>query len=51
LPVLLVWHQGFERISDAIVAERQIKGWRREKKQALIEGRFSDLPALSKTAR
>jgi predicted GIY-YIG superfamily endonuclease len=32
-PVKLVFHQHFERIEDAIAAERRIKGWRREKKE------------------
>jgi putative endonuclease len=43
-PVTLVFHQYFERIEDATAAERQIEGWRREKKEALIRG---DYPALS----
>lgn len=50
-PVELVWHYEFERIADAALLERKIKGWRREKKIALIEGRFEDLPGLSRTAR
>lgn len=33
---------------DAYVLEHKIKGWRREKKIALIEGRFGDLPRLSR---
>jgi putative endonuclease len=33
--VTLVYYQQFQRITDAISAERQIKGWRREKKEAL----------------
>jgi putative endonuclease len=33
-PVTLVYHQQFRRITDAIEAERQVKGWRREKKEA-----------------
>src|SRR5216684_7974502 len=33
-PVSLVFHEAFERIEDAVSAERQIKGWRREKKEA-----------------
>jgi putative endonuclease len=45
-PVTLVYHQAFERITDAIAAERQVKGWRREKKEALIRGDFELLPAL-----
>jgi putative endonuclease len=47
-PVTLVYHQAFERIADAIAAERQVKGWRREKKEALIRGDFALLPALSR---
>ena len=35
-PVTLVFQQYFERIEDAFAAERQVKGWRREKKEALI---------------
>ena len=37
-PVRLVFSQWFERITDAIAAERQVKGWSRAKKQALIAG-------------
>jgi len=37
-PVELVWSEYFDRITDAIAAERQIKGWSRKKKVALIEG-------------
>jgi putative endonuclease len=47
-PVTLVYHQHFLRITDAIEAERQVKGWRREKKEALIRGDFELLPALSR---
>jgi putative endonuclease len=47
-PVELLFHQGVERITDAIAAERQVKGWRREKKEALIAGAFGLLPALSR---
>jgi predicted GIY-YIG superfamily endonuclease len=47
-PVRLVFSQEFERITDAIEAERKVKGWSRAKKEALIAGRFDDLKALSK---
>ena len=47
-PVTLVYHQHFQRITDAIEAERQVKGWRREKKEALIRGDFELLSALSR---
>jgi predicted GIY-YIG superfamily endonuclease len=46
--VTLVYHQQFQRITDAIAAERQLKGWRREKKEALIRGDFELLTALSR---
>jgi len=46
-PVELVFQQFFERIDDAIAAERQIKGWRREKKAALICGDYAVLPSLA----
>lgn len=48
-PVELVWAQECEHIEDAYVLEHKIKGWRREKKFALIEGRYPDLPALSRS--
>jgi len=47
-PVTLVYSEWFQRITDAIAAERQIKGWSRAKKEALIRGDFGALRALSK---
>ncbi len=47
-PVELVFHQEFDRITDAISAERQVKGWRRAKKEALISGQYDLLPELAK---
>ncbi len=47
LPVTLVWHQEFDSRVEALEMERRVKGWRREKKQALIEGRMEDLRRLS----
>ena len=48
LPVTLVWNQEFESRVEALEMERRVKGWRREKKKALIEGRVEDLRSLSK---
>ena len=31
-----------------LCAEKQVQGWSRKKKQALIESRYSELPQLSK---
>ncbi|GLK70718.1 GIY-YIG nuclease family protein [Ancylobacter dichloromethanicus] len=42
-PAVLVWSEPFERITDAIAAERQIKGWSRIKKQALTRGEWETL--------
>ena len=47
-PVKLVFMETYDRIIDAIVRERQIKGWSRKKKQALIALRYDRLPDLSK---
>ena len=47
-PVTLAYSQWFERITDAIAAERQVKGWSRAKKEALIRGDFEALRGLSK---
>src|SRR5665213_4140217 len=48
LPVARVWSQEFQRITDAIAAERQIKGWSRAKKEALITGNFNLISVLAK---
>ena len=46
-PVVLVWSEHFDRITDGIACERQLKGWSRAKKEALIRGDFSILSTLS----
>ena len=47
-PVKLVFSQHFDRISDAVAAERQLKGWSRAKKEALIKGDLDALKILAK---
>ena len=47
-PVELVFAQEFDRITDAIAAERQIKGWSRAKKEALIAGNMDRLKCLAR---
>ena len=47
-PVKLVFSEHYERIVDAIAAERRIKGWSRAKKEAYLRGDFSKLVALAK---
>src|SRR5210317_1633996 len=46
-PVKLKFYYGFPDKESALSFEKQVKGWRREKKMALIEGRWDDLPELS----
>lgn len=47
-PVELAFAQEFDRITDAVAAELQIKGWSRAKKEALMRGDLSALVKLSK---
>jgi putative endonuclease len=47
-PVTFMFQEVFERVDDAVTAERQIKGWRREKKEALIRGEYAALPSLAR---
>jgi putative endonuclease len=47
-PVTLVYSEYFDRIVDAVSAERQIKGWGRAKKEALMRNDFDELKALAR---
>jgi len=46
-PVKLVFSQGVPIFYEAIAAERQVKGWSRVKKEAMIKGDFDLLPKLA----
>jgi len=48
-PVELAWCAFDESVERVFVWEKQIQGWSRAKKQALIDGRMSDLPGLSRS--
>lgn len=48
LPVELVHFEEYDRIDEAFHREKQVQGWSRAKKSALIESRQSTLPSLSK---
>jgi putative endonuclease len=50
-PVVLVWHDHFANISDAVAVERQLKGWSRRKKEALIAGDHDMLRALASRSK
>jgi putative endonuclease len=43
----LVWYEHFDGPNDAISREKQLKGWRREKKVALIRSMNPDWSDLS----
>ncbi len=47
-PVVLVWSEYFDRITDGIAAERQIKGWSRAKKEALIRSDWKEISQLAR---
>ena len=47
-PVVLVWSDSFPDRDQAFAAERQIKGWSRAKKEALIRGDWEALRSLSR---
>ena len=51
-PVKLIWaSEECNRYSDALRWERQIKGWSRAKKQALIRGDFDMIHEIVKRER
>lgn len=47
LPVKLVYSEQFDRIDHAFYREKQIQGWSRKKKEALINNYAEELPKLS----
>ena len=49
LPVELVFSQEFASEHEAFLRERQVKGWSRAKKEALIRGDFDAPARLSKS--
>jgi len=48
LPVKLVYYEEYDRIDEAFYREKQVQGWNRKKKRALIHGELNRLPELSK---
>ena len=50
-PVKLVYYEEYGRIDEAFFREKQIQGWSRSKKEALINGEFEELPRLAKAYR
>ena len=48
-PVKLVWADVFPSREDALERERQVKGWSRLKKEALLDGNWEELQRLSRS--
>ena len=48
LPVSLVYHGKFDTRERALIVEKQVKGWSRKKKQALINDDWNEIIRLSK---
>jgi predicted GIY-YIG superfamily endonuclease len=48
LPITVVFFQTFASRNEAFNAERKIKGWTRQKKEALIKGDWERVSLLSK---
>ena len=46
-PVELAWAGYFDSIREAFMLEKQVQGWSRAKREALIEGRYDALPELA----
>lgn len=47
LPVTLIYVEEYQRIDSAFYREKQIQGWSRAKKQALINGQLKKLHTLA----
>ena len=48
LPVELVYYEECQSIKEAFLREKQVQGWSRKKREALINGKFEELEKLSK---
>jgi putative endonuclease len=46
-PVELVFYTEFNEVLQAIAFEKQVKGWSRKKKEAIINDKWEDLKNLS----
>ena len=47
LPFSLLYYEEYLRIDKAFYREKQLQGWSRKKKEALIEGKSNLLPELA----
>ena len=47
LPVELIYYEEYQRIDEAFYREKQVQGWSRKKKEALIDGETNKLHQLA----
>jgi putative endonuclease len=47
LPIELMYYEIYPRIDEAFAREKQVQGWRRDKKEALINNNKEDLHLLA----
>lgn len=48
LPVELLYYEEYSRIDEAFYREKQVQGWSRKKREALMNGEAYLLPKLAK---
>ena len=49
LPVRLIYFEEYSRIDEAFYREKQVQGWSKRKKEALINGNRDMLPEIVKS--
>ncbi|MDT8440760.1 MAG: GIY-YIG nuclease family protein [Desulfuromonadales bacterium] len=49
-PVKMVFSQSFTTREEALAAERQIKGWSRKKKEAMMRGDWEEVSRLARSS-
>lgn len=47
LPVKLIYVEEYDHVSTAFYREKQVQGWNRKKKEALVLGKLKELKTLS----
>ena len=48
-PVTLEFYEEYDRIEDAFRREKQVQGWGRDKREALVRGDFEELKRLNRS--
>ena len=51
LPVKLVYSEDYDCVRDAYVREKQVQGWSRAKREALMRGDYAEIRRLGQQSR